>query len=196
VPGYLSTALATGADRIEAFFIVLGVAEPPTLDRIETWINDFQAEEIRLDVITPGALKLGLQRPCYAPLWREPLGIRVRATPFEALDDADLFSRNPERDHRPTLEELRATSAETSPAGVKVEGLLREHRCAIVRSHGATGKTVFASHLAVRHEDECGGAVYYLDLARPPDPGRADAVLDVVEEFGDATVLIPTSHGA
>lgn len=168
---------------------VVHVAGRATLprDRTRDWRTAFRAEGVGLRIITPTRLAMRLQDARFAPVWRR-LGLRYRPTPFHVLRNSHMFHHTAP-DVRPTLGELEETQGSASRTVRELERRLRADGCAIVRSHGAAGKTVLAAHIGLRHE-HTGGVSYYLDLKR--DVAGAvmrERTYDAIVDFADEGVL-------
>jgi hypothetical protein len=139
-------------------------------------------------------LVAALTKPAFAHVWLELLKLPVSCYPFQPIDEASTIFGS-ERDPKPQIPTLREY-----PDGIHrprladdVEARLKDkdRRWALVRGHGAAGKTVLAAQVGLKRR-ACGFPAYYIDLGEFSEDGSSldmGRVLEVVTSRTDANVL-------
>lgn len=137
-----------------------------------------------VDVVFRQQLVTDIAQPRYARLWRD-LGLPATVHPWIELEHAVIYGRETSLGLLPARSELVRGEIEAPHLAAKVVARLADENLAIVRGHGASGKTTLAAIIGL--DFAAGGApVYYVDLAGGADTA---ALLDVFATRSDRGVL-------
>ena len=178
---------AGGQDGKPSHLIVVSRQRGPLHAR--GYVDAFASANVKLDVIGRATLIRDLCDPRHALIWRT-LGVDLDPRPFTHLEDSRLFGSGGQMDIRPTLGEFRSGAVHVAQAVACAESALSERNFAIVRSPAASGKSVVAAHVGLRHEQQTGLPVYYIDCeADAQSPASQSLALESMRLRGSKNVL-------
>ncbi len=149
-------------------FLFVAWADAPNQVKESEWRKRIAAKGVprgAIRLIFRRQLVTELSSPRFARLWLDPLGLTVSALPFRLFEDMhELFGQEDLTDaFRPSrTEHLEGRVYRPAVASAVLERL-RDFGWALVRGHGASGKTVLATSLALSNDQQ--GPAYYLDLS-------------------------------
>jgi hypothetical protein len=174
-----------------AAFMFIAWAKAPPLEALIRYRTDLVGLGVPSDAIFlvfREQLLREMQQPRFARLWVDPLNLPVSSLPFEWIEQAtQLFgSEEHAETFAPSLSEYRDSRVHRPSLAEEVERQLTQAGWALVRGLGASGKSVFATSIAL-------GArfvgAYYLDLADFEGTADLPLALDALTTYADDGVL-------
>ena len=173
-----------------ASFLFVALDEADDAKRIE-YMDKWHAQGVTAKLVFRSDLVRELAQSRFARVWVELLDLPSAPLPFVSVRDTPwLFGRADGEHFAPTLDDYLCDRVHPSCTLRKVEGRLEADGWALVRGHGAVGKTVLGLQIALGG-DYAALPSYYLDLSEIDDDAgeQSERALRAIATFGDDRVL-------
>jgi hypothetical protein len=176
--------------ELSGYFFVAGYpTHEPTASEITEWVNKFVSAGVtisRVSLLVGKHLAFELCGPLYAQVRHRVLGLQVSPSAFQLLMPGFLGD-NRLGTFQPSPEDF-ANNRVSPPALLStVLHRLNKDGCALLRGHGASGKTTLAQLLA-QHPQITPLPTYYLDLGATRTDEILGAALNDMAAFGGRRV--------